>query len=314
MANLNEIKKKIHGVKKTQQITKAMQLVAASKMQAFQKKAVHTRQYAWDLLDMLKNNLADPHLSSFLEQRTEGKTLFILYTSDKGLCGALNSQLMRALFQSNKWLQTPEDMRLLITIGKKATAYCKFNNIAVEKEYIGLDEAMTPYDSLEFVQTILEYWVEGGIKEVIMTAPHYKNSFTFYSLVKPFLPFSVDMVKEHLGADREDGKVGGQDSDGSTDSSDGPTHRSAPTNNFMYYEPSEDRLIEAMMEQLMQSLFLQGFYELKAAEYSSRMMAMQSATDNAGDLIKAMSLDYNKARQGAITQQLAELSGGMSAV
>jgi F-type H+-transporting ATPase subunit gamma len=225
--------------------------------------------------------------------------MFILYTSDKGLCGGLNTQLIKALFTSKKWLDTPDDERLLVTIGKKSFEYAKYNNIDVEKEYLNMNEEMTPFDSLDFIKDILGYWTEGAVKEVIMVAPHYKNSFTFYPVVKTYLPFSHAMVGEHLGVDEED--VDEQVFE--------PTK-----NRFMYYEPSQERLIDVMIEQVTQTLFLQGFYELKAAEYSSRMIAMQNATDNADGLIKDLSLTYNKARQSAITQQLAELSGGMAAV
>ena len=299
MANLNEIKKKIGSVKKTRQITKAMQLVAASKMRQFQSKAVNTRAFSWELLDMLKSNLSNPKASIYMEHRKKGKKLFVLYTSDKGLCGALNSQLMRALFSSNIWSETAESDRLLIAIGKKATSYCKYNHIPVEHSYIGLPEDMTPFDALEFIHGILDHWKNPDIQQVIMVAPHYKNSFTFYPVVKTYLPFTEDMLKEHLGV-REDVEV---------ESLFGKTG-----NNFMYFEPSEDRLIATLIEQVIQTLFLQSFYELKASEYSSRMIAMQNATDNADSVIKELTLNFNKARQSAITQQLAELAGGMAAV
>jgi F-type H+-transporting ATPase subunit gamma len=299
MANLNEIKGKIGSVKKTRQITKAMQLVAASKMRQFQKKAVHTRDYAWDLLNLLQGNLFDRHQSVYMRQRKEGKTMFILYTSDKGLCGGLNTQLIKALFNSKRWKETPGNERLLVTIGKKSYEYARYNNIDIEKEYLNLNEEMTPFDSLDFIKDILGYWSEGHVKEVIMVAPHYKNSFTFYPIVKTYLPFSHEMVQEHLGVDEEE--VDEQVFE--------PTK-----NRFMYYEPSQERMIDVMIEQVTQTLFLQSFYELKAAEYSSRMIAMQNATDNADGLIKDLTLTFNKARQSAITQQLAELSGGMAAV
>lgn len=297
MANLNDIKKKIVGVKKTQQITKAMQLVAASKMHSFQKKAIHTRRYAWDLLHLLKHHLGTTESSLFLQRRASGKTLYILYTSDKGLCGSLNGQLMRALFSSGKWTGVSAADRVLVTIGKKAYAYCSYNEIPVAKHFVGLPERLTPYDALELISELLERWVKGDIKEVVMAAPHYKNSFTFYPIVKTFLPFSFDMVKQHVGVEElREGKE---------------VELKMDKNEFMLYEPSEERLMEVMVEQVIQTLFLQGFYELKAAEYSSRMIAMKNATDNAGTIIKQKTLEFNKARQAAITQQLAELSGGM---
>ena len=129
MASLLEIRKKIGGIKNTKKITKAMQLVATSKMKMFQRKAVSTRNYVWDLLSTLESNI-DPDIESvYLEKRSAGKTLFVLYTSDKGLCGALNTNMIKTLLRSEKWKSTPVSERLLITIGKKAYEFARINKI-----------------------------------------------------------------------------------------------------------------------------------------------------------------------------------------
>jgi F-type H+-transporting ATPase subunit gamma len=129
MASLLEIKKKINGVKNTRKITKAMQLVAASKMQYFQKKALSSRKYTLELLDLLKINLIHKAKSVYTEKREEGPTLFVIYTSDKGLCGPLNSKILNALFKSPDWINTPDKDKLLLTIGKKSTDFAKHNKI-----------------------------------------------------------------------------------------------------------------------------------------------------------------------------------------
>ena len=117
--SLLEIKKKIVGVKNTRKITKAMQLVAASKRLQFQRKALSTRDFVRAQLTVLNQNLNADCMSVYTDTRSEGYTVFVLYSSDKGLCGALNNKLIKGLFDSSEWLDTPESDRKLIVIGKK---------------------------------------------------------------------------------------------------------------------------------------------------------------------------------------------------
>lgn len=297
--SLLEIKKKIKATKNTRKITKAMQLVAASKMRKFQKKAVSARGYAWDLLDVLRKGFDEQANLSLCEKRESGKVVFVLYTSDKGLCGALNTRILKSLFQSDLWKNTPESDRVLITIGKKSMDYARYNNIPVAKSFNGVNEGMTSLDALELIDAILEYWEKHKVKQIVMAAPHYKNSLVFYPVVKTFLPFSVEMVDEHLNVE----KMHEEDADA-------PTETAEDFEPPMIYEPSEERFKEQLVNQIVHALFIQSFLELKAAEYSSRMIAMQNATDAAGDIIHRLTLQFNKARQAAITQEIAELVSG----
>lgn len=294
---LLEIRKKIAGVKNTRKITKAMQLVAASKMRQFQKRAVSTRNYVWDLLKILENNISVQ--SQYSEERTEGKTLFVIYTSDKGLCGPLNTKLINGLFRSDMWLNTPKDERLLITIGKKSYDFARNNSIPVATHFVGAPEKMNNLDAINMVEKILDFWRNKSAKKIIFIAPHYKNSFTFYPVLKTFLPFSAEMIQTniaHVSAKAEAGAA------------------LATENDYMTYQPSQKTVVERLHEQIIQSLFIQSFLELKASEYSSRMMAMQSATDSADRISNELSLIYNKARQQAITQEIAELVGASDAI
>jgi F-type H+-transporting ATPase subunit gamma len=298
MASLLETKKKIKSVKQTRKITKAMQLVSASKMKVFQRKAVASRQYAWDLLNVLQANLSDTEKSSFMEERSEGKTLFVIYSSEKGLCGALNTKLTKALVNSKEWKETPEADRLLVTIGRKAEVFADYNEIPVALRFKGVKEQLTAFDALEFIKPILDYWMTGEVKQIFMVAPHYKSAIAFYPMMKTFLPFSFDMIGEHLNVEEE-----------------AEAKEILPQkNSFIYFDPNKERVIEGLFEQIIQSLFLQSFFELKAAEYSSRMMAMQNATDNAGEMIYDLTLSLNKARQAKITQELTEIAGAMAAM
>lgn len=296
--SLLEIKKKIGGVKNTRKITKAMQLVAASKMRQFQKRAVGARSYVWDLFTLLQNNSDAQTRSLYTEKREEGATLFVLYTSDKGLCGALNNKLINGLFRSTEWKETPEAERKLITIGRKAEEFAKNNGIPVMHSFSGLPEKITTLDALNVVDKILDVWRAGDVSQVKFVAPHYKNSFTFYPVIKTFLPISLDVVEDSLGHLEDDERPEVLKRD----------------NQFMIFTPSEEVVLERLYEQIVQAIFLQSFLELKASEYSSRMIAMQNATDSADRMINDLTLVLNKARQAAITQEIAELIGASMAL
>ena len=292
--SLLQIKKKIGGVKSTRKITKAMQLVAASKMRQFQVRATHARAYTWDLFSLLQKNVNSTEGSVYTESRDSGKVCFVLYTSDKGLCGPLNTKLINRLFRSDRWNNLKEDERMLITIGRKSTDFAKSRKIPVAESFINVPEKLSAMDTLTIVEKLLSHWREGDIKEMVFIAPHYKNSFTAYPVMKTFLPFTEDTVESSIGA---------------LESDDQPEIFAAGDGHVMLFDPEEEKVMERLHEQLIHSLFVQSYMELKAAEYSSRMIAMQNATDSADRMIKDLSMVYNKARQQAITQEIAELVG-----
>lgn len=296
--SLLEVKKKIIGVKNTRKITKAMQLVAASKMRQFQKKAISARNFSVDLYKTLQKNLSEDTRSTFTTPNKNGKTLFVIYTSDKGLCGPLNTKLINTLFRSNKWNELPAEKRLLMTVGKKSLNYAKSNKIPVEKSFIGLPEKFTTLDILQIIDPILTLWKKRQLKEVIFITPHYKNSFTFYPVTKSFLPFSQKAIEKIIGIDTESETF----------------EITEEENANMLFSPSKTQVTKNLFQSLIESLFIQSFLELKAAEYSSRMIAMQNATDAADRITTDLNRVYNKARQSAITQEIAELIGASMAL
>lgn len=314
--SLLEVKKKIIGVKNTRKITKAMQLVAASKMRQFQKKALTARNYTIDLYETLKQNLTAESASIYSAKRPNGKTLFVIYTSDKGLCGPLNTKLLNTLVRSKKWNEIPEEKRLVIAIGKKSVNFAKSNNIPVEQSFIGLPEKFTTLDILKMIDPILTLWKKKGLKEVIFIAPHYKNSFTFYPVMKTFLPFSEDGIKKIIGIgkgevmEEDDSEENEERKIEEVESDEDVSYQK----DYMLFSPSKKDVVKSLYEQIIESMFIQSFLELKAAEYSSRMIAMQNATDAADRITHDLNLTYNKARQQAITQEIAELIGASMAL
>ncbi len=141
----------------------------------------------------------------------------------------------------------------------------------------------------------MKYWQEGKCKEVIFVAPHYKNTFVSYPVLKTFLPFSEKMILTHI-VDHI------------------PKSLLPKPSPYMLYEPTKERILDVLFMQIIESLFIESFFELKAAEYSSRMIAMQNATDAANKIVQNLKLSYNKIRQQVITQELAELIGGSEAI
>lgn len=296
--SLLEIKKKIKGVNNTRKITKAMQLVAASKMKYFQDKAVTSKDFVSELLQILEKNINEELENTYTEQREEGKVLFVLYTSDKGLCGPLNTKLINCLFRSNRWNDLNDDERMLITIGKKSKAFADNNKIKTEKDFVGIPEKINHLDALKIVEKIISLWQKKEVKEVVFIAPHYKNSFTNYPVMKTFLPFSEKEIRKNLGLMKEQ--------ENSEEHKEG--------NNFMIFEPSPEVVLNRIYEFTIQAVFISSFLELKASEYSSRMIAMQNATDAADKMIGELKRTFNKARQAAITQEIAELIGASMAL
>jgi F-type H+-transporting ATPase subunit gamma len=149
--------------------------------------------------------------------------------------------------------------------------------------------------ALTLIDKILDFWRNGKAKQIIFVAPHYKNSFTFYPVLKTFLPFSKEMIESNIGHS-------------------GHVRRHGKSDPLTIYEPTREVLISRLHEQVIMSMFVESFLELKASEYSSRMMAMQSATDAADKVTAGLSLQYNKARQQEITREIAELVGASDAI
>ncbi len=294
--SLIEIKNQIKSTKNTRKITKAMQLVAASKMRRFQKTAEHTKDFSKELLktlELTKRTVADTDYGI-----SKGKKhLFILMTSDKGLCGAMNAKLIRTLTSNEHWNAFTDDQKTLITIGRKSTESAKAQGFELHESFINIPEDLTPLDALMIVDDILELWETGEYEKVHLISPWYVNAFTFHAQIKTFLPMTDEMISDHL-KDPETGEVDLKEYE--TDAA--------------YFEPGRDAAAEQLALQLVQSLFIESFYQLKATEYSSRMVAMKKATEAADDQIKELTAKFNKARQAAITRQLAELASASEAM
>jgi F-type H+-transporting ATPase subunit gamma len=304
MPFLAEIKKNISTTQSTKKITQAMQLVAATKMKFFQREGLNSRLYAWSLLEGHKICHQSIQNLPYAQKREQGKVLFIFITSDKGLCGSLNVRMNNALFKSKRWLNIPEEERMLFTIGKKGYDTALRKGIKVEKNFPEINEYLDPLHALTIINVIIEYWKKELVKEIILVSTHYVNPFTSIPSFKTYLPFSLEMIKEHLRWREHH----------ISDEGVTLTPDDMSKDQLIFFEPSLERVSEVLATQLVQALFLQAFYEFKASEYSSRMVAMKKATESADEMIHLLTLQYHKTRQSIITQQLCELASGSEAV
>lgn len=300
MAVLAETKKQIQATKNTQKITQAMELVAANKMKLFQKQAIASRRYALSLVQNLAlcgTSLTD--LSYTQAPKSAQKSLFIFITSDKGLCGALNMRMTETLFNSKQWTGTSAENRVLFTIGRKGYESALQHGYSVSEHFPEITEKTDSFETLQLIDHLLARWNEGDLKEIFLVSTHYINPFTTEPTIKPYLPLTPEMAREHLYRDVEEPSS---------------AKKEARIDQHIVFEPTAERVIDVLVRQLMHMLFLQAFIEFKASEYSSRMVAMKKATEAAEDVVKQLTLDYNKGRQSAITQQLCELAAGSDAV
>lgn len=288
MANTQALKGRIRSVKSTKQITKAMQLVAASKMRRAQeatKASAPYTQAAQELLSALASHTSVKDHPLF-EQREVKRRLLIVIASDKGLAGAFNSNLLRVYAQEMRDDVKASVETSSITIGRKASQFASrikgTNVIGVYQDLADRPDGRELYTILD---TARDQFMAGDIDAVDLVYTKYISGAVQRAETVRVLPAGVDAEGEssHVAQD-------------------------------VTYEPSTHEVLDGVTYRLIGAQLYQALLESRASEYSMRMVAMKNATDNASDLIDDLTLEMNKARQSAITQELAEISGGVEAL
>ena len=287
MAAGKEIRSKISSVKNTQKITKAMEMVAASKMRRAQERMRASRPYA-EKIRAIIGHLAHAHPEyrhTFMQQRsTVNNVGFIIVSTDKGLCGGLNVNLFkRAVAEINSWIEQDAGITLAL-IGRKAGAFFKRVGGKVISEVSQLGDSPSLEDLLDTIKTMLYAYEQGHIDRLFIVQNRFVNTMTQQPEVLPLLPLEP-----------EDDKTLEYHWD-------------------YIYEPDAKAVLDVLLTRYINSQVYQAVTENVACEMSARMIAMKSATDNAGELIKELQLVYNKERQAAITQELTEIIAGAAAV
>jgi F-type H+-transporting ATPase subunit gamma len=286
MPNLKDIKRRIQSVKNTQQITKAMKLVAASKLRKAQHAILEARPYAIKMMDVL-NHLAarcNSDLHPLLDVREGNRHLFLLITSDKGLCGGFNGSLIRKIALHLK--DNSQNENSLIVAGKKGNDIFRNRPVTVTEEIIGWTKDFDYLKAQAIGENLSTLFSEKKVDKVFMVYNEFKSVMQQEVVVEQLLP----VVPENLA------------------------HKDDTFAVDYIYEPDEEAILDELLKRYMTVEVYRAFLESSASEHGARMTAMDSASRNAGEMIEGLTLTYNKARQAYITKELIEIVNGAEAL
>ncbi len=294
MANLKEIKRKIGSVKNTQKTTNAMKLVSSAKLKRTEELAKRSRVYAAKLTELLNEIAAKMQQSNaegidnayFKDVQNPKKVDIIFITADKGLCGGFNSQtIKRTKTLIDEYKAEGVKVRLR-AVGRKGIDFFKFNGVELNDEIIGLSAAPDFKEAAEFVSEVAESYVNGDTDKIILIHNGYVNMITQEVREEQLLP--VDTSKLELN--------------------------SVSTSELEVEPDDDDTLLDALVKRYVEYTMYYSLIDSLAAEHSARMQAMDAATTNAKEMVKELTVKYNKARQEAITTELIEIISGMESM
>lgn len=304
MESTRDIKKRIRSVKNISQITKAMEVVSATKMRKSQEFAIRSRSFAVASLELLNNVIARTEiLPPILSMRPVKKTAVLAVTSDKGLAGAFNANVLRKAENHFGELNIPYT---LVTVGKKARDYFLSRSISIERSFLGFGDYTSLRDTLPVADYILEGFSRGAWDEVYAVYTNFRTTLRQETMLKKILPATPEGLEDAVrGILPEYGKF-----------SDLAVARRAPhITRFEYkFEPSAAEILESLVPQILRMHIHHIILESNASEHSARMVAMKNASENAKELITGLSLVYNKTRQAGITRELTEITAGREAM
>ncbi len=286
MAGTKEIRVKIASIKSTQKITKAMEMVAASKMRRAQERMRAARPYADKIRQVIGHlRVANPnHRHPFLVEREVKSVGMIVVSSDRGLCGSLNVNVFKqVLIAAREYQNQGVDLHLCL-IGSKAMQFFRRLKLPITASITHLGDKPRVADLLGTVKAMLDLYEEGKIDRLLVASNRFVNTMTQRPELRQMLP--AETVDAADLQERWD----------------------------YIYEPAPDELISSYMMRYIESQVYRAAVENLACEMAARMVAMKSATDNAGKIIDELQLIYNKARQAAITKEISEIVGGAAAV
>jgi len=292
MANTKEIRTKIKSIQSTRKITSAMEMVAASKMKKVQVRMQASRPYSSKIKlvvqHLVRGKLEYKH--KYLLDRKVNNVGFIVVSTDRGLCGGLNANIFKSVLSSIRSFNEKSIKVNVCVIGKKAQAF--FNNVEgdIAGSIINIGDAPSPQDLIGVIKVMLDKYDKNLLDKVYVVYNEFVNTMTQKPIIEQLLPVSsVSSIKN--------------------------VEQHNTTKYWDYiYEPDAEQLLEKLLTRYVESLVYQAVVENIACEQAARMVAMKSATDNASDFIDSLKLQYNKARQAAITQELSEIVAGAAAV
>ncbi len=288
MPTLREIRSRISGVKNTQKITKAMKMVAAAKLRRAQDAIISARPYAHKIKELLQNLSANnqDYSNPFFTQREVKNVILVVVTSDRGLCGAFSSNIIRTTRQHiNRYYSDPGCNLRLITVGKKGYDYFVKREIKIESKHIGIFSLLDFQIAKNIITEISNSFLKGKCDKIEVIYNEFKTVAQQRIVIEQLLPIPLESIQ------------------------------SKDSNPADYiYEPSSKTIIDSLIPKHLNFQMWRILLESNAAEQGSRMTAMENATTNANDLIRNLQLVYNKARQASITKELLEIVGGAEAL
>jgi F-type H+-transporting ATPase subunit gamma len=291
MPSLIDIRRRVRAVKSTQQITKAMKMVSASKLRRSQERIVNARPFAQKMLSVL-NSLAarvDPSAHPLLAERdaSDGRTLLIVITADKGLAGSFNTNVVKAASQFVN--ETPARQVAMGLVGRKGRDFFRRRGFDVRYEDVGLFSALKLSHAQGVAARAIEEFTSGRVSSVYLVYNEFKSVMTQRVVVERLLP--IAKLEEAAG---------------------GANPAAGPGVDYLY-EPSAEAIIGELLPKHVESQIFRALLESAASEHAARMTAMDSATRNAGEMIEGLTLYMNKVRQAAITREIIEVVSGAQA-
>jgi F-type H+-transporting ATPase subunit gamma len=286
MAVGKEIRNQIKSIKNTQKITRAMEMVAASKMRKAQERMALGKPYATNIRNVVSHlaNANPEYQHVYMKERPVKKVGYVVISSDRGLCGGLNINVFKAMVANMRGWHDESVESEICTIGAKAASFFNSFGGKVVASVRNIGEKPTVADVIGAVKVMLDAYMSGAIDRLFLVSNEFVNTMTQRPTVEQLLPLK-------------------------------PADASEYKHHWDYiYEPAPKELLDGLLTRYIESLVYQAVVENNASEQAARMVAMKSATDNAGDLIDELQLVYNKARQASITQELSEIVGGAAAV
>jgi len=301
-ASLRDIRKRIASVRSTQQITKAMKMVAAAKLRRAQESILATRPYATKMFEVLSSLTArtSPEAHPLLARREAKKVEVVVFTSDRGLCGAFNMNLIQNAERFMEEEKNKAEELALSFIGRKGRDYFRKRKVAIRREYVNLFGKVDYLLASRIGQELVEAYSEKRVDEISLLYAEFRSAIQQRVIFKKILPVTpkVQIAKEEAPATL-------------------PGHSPAAgraTEVEYLYEPSEGEILDKLLPMYVEVQVYQALLESLASEYGARMTAMENATNNAAEMIERLTLVYNKARQAAITKELIEIVSGAEAL
>ena len=292
MAVGKEIRGKIKSVENTKKITKAMEMVAASKMRKAQDRMRAARPYAEKVRNIATNlGAANPeYVHPFMKSNDVKKAGVIVVTTDKGLCGGMNTNVLRAVTARLRELQAQGMSTDAVAIGNKGLGFLTRIGAKVVSQVTQLGDTPHLEKLIGPVKVLLDEYAKGELSTVYIAYTRFENTMRQESVIEQLLPLSVEKMQQE-------------------------TRDSGTQHSWDYiYEPDAQSVIDDLLVRYVEALVYQAVAENMASEQSARMVAMKAATDNAGNVINELKLVYNKTRQAAITKELSEIVAGAAAV